>query len=96
MNEYIYYIALGVIAIIAIQSFRGGHVMVAVAVLALGAWVIYNHDKQIDISDTIYQTIDEGAKSEYERKGIDTEAYDYDLSQADRGSSVKFNEDNTK
>ncbi len=75
MDGYIYYISLGVIAIIAIQFFRGGHLMMAVAVLALGAWIVYNHDKNIDISDTIYQTIDEGAKSEYQNRNFDNKNF---------------------
>ena len=67
---YLFYITLGVIAIIAIQFFRGGHIMLALATLAVGGWIYYNHDKNIDISEEIYQSIDEGAKSEYEDRNF--------------------------
>lgn len=63
--------------------------MMSAAVLAVGAWIIYNHDKNIDISETIYQSIDEGAKSEYEDRRLGTDAYDYDLDKAKNGNNIQ-------
>jgi hypothetical protein len=81
MDEgYGFYITMIVIVIIAIQFFRGGHIMLSFATLAVGAWLAYTKDNPVDISETIYESIDEGAKSEYNKKGMGTSVYDGNLS----------------
>lgn len=83
MEDWTYYGSLLVVLIIAVQFFRGGHIMLSFATLAVGAWLVYSHEEQItyeDVKRDIYKTIDEGAKSEYNKKGIETSVYDYNLS----------------
>jgi hypothetical protein len=85
MEDWMYYGSLLVVLVIAVNFFRGGHLMLTAATLAVGAWIIYSHEENVtysDIKHDIYKTIDENAKSEYNKKGIGTEAYDYNLSKA--------------
>lgn len=83
MEGWMYYGALLVVLVIAVHFFRGGHIMLSLATLAVGAWIVYSEEENItyhDVKKDIYKTIDEGAKSEYNKKGIETEVYDYNLS----------------
>jgi lipopolysaccharide export system protein LptC len=92
MDGTLYYIMLAAIAIIAIQFFRSGHILLAVATLAVGWWVWYSHEENItfkDVQNKAAQSIDEAAKSEYDRKGMKTDAYDYDKEKANSGTTVK-------
>jgi len=82
MEGNMYYIVMAVIAIIAVVFFRGGHLLLSLLTVILGGWIYYNHDKNIDISDTLYKTIDKSAKSNYEKK-YKTEAYDYNTSKVE-------------
>ena len=78
-----YYGSLLVVLVIAIQFFRGGHIMLSLATLAVGAWIVYSEEENItyqDVKQDIFQTIDEGAKSEYNKKGLETSAFDYNKS----------------
>ena len=68
MDGNIYYLSLGVIVMIAIYFFYRGHIFVSILSLALGAWIIYTHDEPIDITETIYKTIDDSAKTNYENR----------------------------
>ena len=83
MEGWMYYGSLLVVLIIAIQFFRGGHIVLSFATLAVGAWIIYSEEENItyqDVKQDIYKTIDEGAKSEYNKKAIGTSIYDYNKS----------------
>ena len=83
MEDWMYYGSLLVVLIIAVQFFRGGHIMLSLATLAVGAWLVYSHEEQItynDVKQDIFTTINENAKSEYEKKGIGTDVYDYNTS----------------
>jgi hypothetical protein len=83
MSGSMYYISLVAVAIIAIHFFRRGHFVMSLAALAVGAWVVYSHEEQItydSIKHDVYTTIDDAAKSEYDKKGIETEIYEYNKS----------------
>ena len=83
MEDWMYYGSLLVVLIIAVQFFRGGHFVLSLATLAVGAWLIYSHEEKItyqDVKQDIFKTIDESAKSEYNKKGIGTDLYDYNMS----------------
>jgi len=77
MDDNMLYLVLGAIAIIAVMFFRRGQLLLALIAIIVGGWLYYNHDKGIDISETIYETIDEGAKSDYEQK-FKSDVYDSD------------------
>ncbi len=92
MDGAVYYIMLGAVAIIAIQFFRGGHIMLALATLAVGWWIWYSHEENItfkDVQNKAAKSIDEAAKSEYDRKGLKTDAFDYDKDKANQGTAAK-------
>jgi len=83
--EWMYYGSLLIVLIIAVNFFRGGHIVLSLATIGVGAWLVYSHEENVTYSDVkkdIFKTIDEGARSEYDKKGIGTEAYDYNLSRA--------------
>lgn len=83
MEDWMYYGSLLVVLIIAVNFFRGGHFFLALVTLGVGAWIMYSHEEHItydDVKQDIFKTIDEGAKSEYKKKSIATDAFDYNLS----------------
>ena len=83
MDGMMYYVSLAVVLVIAMQFFRGGHILLSFTTLAVGAWLVYSHEEGVNISDVkenIYHKIDEGAKSEYKKKRIETRLYDYNTS----------------
>jgi hypothetical protein len=85
-----YYITLAAVAIIAIHFFRRGHFVLSLAALAVGAFTIYSHEEQITydgIKHNIYTTIDDAAKSEYDKKGIETDMFDYNKSKVESGAA---------
>lgn len=82
MDGNMYYLSLGVVLLIAGYFFRGGHIMLAFTTLLVGAWLVYSHEENIDLVDVkenLYKSIDEKAKSNYERK-YKTERYEYNVS----------------
>ena len=82
MDGNMYYLSLAVVLLIAGYFFRGGHILLAFTTLAVGGWLVYSHEENVDFSDVkqnIYQGIDERAKSNYEKK-YKTEVYDYNKS----------------
>ena len=92
MQGSMYYITLAAVAVIAIHFFRRGHFMLSLAALAVGAFAIYSHNEQITydgIKQNIYTTIDDAAKSEYDKKQIKTEAFDYNKSVVGSGDKAR-------
>lgn len=69
MDENMLYLSLVVIVVIAIVFFRGGHLLLSLVTLIVGGWLYYNHDKDIDISDTIYERVDDSVRG-FEQKDI--------------------------
>lgn len=85
MEDWMYYGSLLVVLIISVNFFRGGHLMLTAATLAVGAWIIYSHEENVtyqDVKSNIVKSIDETAKSEYNERRLDTDVYDYNLSKA--------------
>lgn len=83
MEDWMYYGSLLVVLIIAVNFFRGGHIMLALATIGVGAWIVYSHEENVtyeDIKHDIVKSIDEGAKSEYKKKNLGTDVYDYNTS----------------
>ncbi len=85
MEDWMYYGSLLVVLIIAVNFFRGGHIMLALATIGVGAWIVYSNEEQVSYSDIkrdIVKSIDEGAKSEYDKKKLGTKAFDYNATKA--------------
>lgn len=68
MDDSSLYLLLGAIVVIGLVLIKGGQPLLGLIVLAIGGWVYYNHDKGIDLTETIYETIDNNVKSDYEQK----------------------------
>ncbi len=60
MDDNMLYLSLGVVVVIAIVFFRGGQLLLSLVTLIVGGWLYYNHDKDIDISETLYEKMEEG------------------------------------
>ena len=83
MADWMYYGSLLVVLFIAIHFFRGGHILLSFVTLLVGAWIVYSEEENVtyyDVKENIYQSIDEAAKSEYNKKGIESSVYDYNKS----------------
>ncbi len=80
MDENMLYLSLAVVVIIAVVFFRGGHLLLSLVTLIVGGWLYYNHDKDIDISDTIYEKVDDSVRGFEQKDMSDTDTMRQDRS----------------
>jgi hypothetical protein len=66
LDGNLYYVAIIALALFALLMLRRGHMVVGLLLLGVLGGLVYTHQHNISIKQSIYTTIDQEAKSNYE------------------------------
>lgn len=68
MDQNLSYLLLAVTVIIALFFLRRRQLLYSLMAVVIGGGLYYTQDNEISISETIYETIDNSVRSDYEQK----------------------------